>query len=1282
MSDEETRATLIRKRGGIKGQFTLFQKYVTDWHAQLGTRNLSLRIKKAEEIWSAFQEVQLALESLGVDEAVHKLERANFETLYFRVMSDAYDLIETQTPPPSPVTHDGVAAEVGVEAPHGIEVKLPRIELPTFSGEITDWISFIDIFTAIVDTNTSLLPVQKLWYLRSAVRGGAAQLIKGLSLSNDNYEVALNLLRERYDNKPLIVRHNLKLLMQQPSMVIENPRALRSLIDNSIRHVESLRVLGLPVDSWDILLIFILSEKLDTVTRRAWELHKYTGELPTFKEFTEFLNVRCQMLDSMPVTKNVQAKKEQVKYKSKDNSKQVSYLTLTSSCTYCKADHSLKACPEFKRLSVVEKRQHVKKTKACFNCLSPTHFVKFCKAPPCSICKRTHNSLLHVNSDRDKSQESQQCNEIIVQYTATDEEQVLLSTAVVLVADKDGDWHKVRCLIDNAAQTNLITQSTCDMLRLSKQQVNVPVLGVNNITTSALHSVEADITSHCNDRYGRKIKCLVVPNISSCIPSVKLKTSHFRIPREVILADDSYASPGPVDLLLSATIFWEILGDTKFRLSKNGPVLQETKLGYLVIGSLPVLSSRDASVLLCHFTRTDGLDNLEEELGKFWQLENMEASSCVNVENDTCEKIFSDTVQRDEYGRFQVALPFKQDHLTLGSSRFQAMRRFFALENKLAKDNELRKLYVEFMTEYEDLGHMERVADPQECGSTTYYIPYHAVHNETSTTTSLRVVFDCSAKSSNGVSLNDILLKGPVVQPDLFSILLRFREYDYCIQGDVSKMYRQVMVDPQYRNFQRIIWRPDRSHPIETYQLNTVTYGMICSSFLATKSLVQLVQEEGKDFQRASEALLNNTYVDDVLVGGESIEEVLLLRREITELLDKGCFHIRKWKSNSKEILDSIPKEDQEIGVDYMFTDNECTKTLGLIWQPKEDYLTYHVKVLDTPVTKRIMVSEMAKIYDPLGLIAPLIVRAKILVQQAWIQKLQWDETVPATLALKWNQLRDDFRLISQLQIPRKVVVSHALIQLHVYSDASKYAYGSCIYARCIDDLGNISVNLVAAKSKIAPIKQCTLPRLELCGAVMSVQLLNKVKQELNCTITKVVFWTDSMIVLGQIHKGARNSQVFVSNRISKILEGSKVNQWLHVSSKDNPADKISRGITVLQIKECTQWWNGPSYLSQEEINWPATEITLEEEEVQPKEKIVQHNAVPERTILERYSSMKKLLHVFAYVLRFIMNLRVCKELRTTGRLTLEELDKAYSKIVELVQKNYLRRWNMPIIEE
>ncbi|XP_055615401.1 uncharacterized protein LOC129761693 [Toxorhynchites rutilus septentrionalis] len=350
--------------------------------------------------------------------------------------------------------------------------------------------------------------------------------------------------------------------------------------------------------------------------------------------------------------------------------------------------------------------------------------------------------------------------------------------------------------------------------------------------------------------------------------------------------------------------------------------------------------------------------------------------------------------------------------------------------------------------------------------SPQYFLPHHAVLRPESSTTKLRTVFDASCKSQSGLSLNDVLLTGPTIQQSLIALVMRFRMHAYVVTADIAKMYRQIMVHPTDQPLQRIYWRDDKNTTLKIFQLQTVTYG-------------------------------TNFYMDDLLTGCEDLNKLKETCSQLVSMLDSAGFQLRKFSSNSQDVLNMIPEHLRESKTILEFESGSSIKTLGLLWEPASDFISYNVPDW-SPIeryTKRIMLSRMSSLFDSLGLLGPLVVTAKITMQLVWKEQIPWDSTLPPVIRQMWEEYQVQVAQIRNIRIPRFVLslCKNSALQMHGFCDASMQAYGACIYVRSIAPDEYCTVRLIATKSRVAPLEVKSIARLELCAALLLSQLTNTV---------------------------------------------------------------------------------------------------------------------------------------------------------------------------------------------
>ncbi|XP_055634288.1 uncharacterized protein LOC129774553 [Toxorhynchites rutilus septentrionalis] len=693
----------------------------------------------------------------------------------------------------------------------------------------------------------------------------------------------------------------------------------------------------------------------------------------------------------------------------------------------------------------------------------------------------------------------------------------------------------------------------------------------------------------------------VLRQITTNLPTHTIPSNEWMIPRNINLADPEFHVSKGIELILGAEHFFSFLKGGRIQIGNPSPVLVESVFGWFATGNV---NANPNPVVACQTFCFSTIESIASNLEKFWQIEDIDAT-IPSPNEQICEQFYRETTTRDTTGRYIVKYP-KKDNITklIGESYSHALQRMEGLERRLDKTHELKTNYHNFIAEFIELGHMRKVSTNETIPPVVYYLPHHPVLKDSSTTTKVRSVFDASMKTSTGYALNDALLVGPVVQHELLSLILRFRKYKVALTADIEKMYRQISIHPDDRPLQRLLWRFNKDDPISEYELTTVTYGLSSSSFLATRTLHQLAEDEGELFTLAARALKRDFYVDDFIRGEDSIENAIKLREQMDDLLKHGGFTLRKWCSNHPEVVDGIPEENLATQSCQTFDSKEMIKTLGICWDPKSDQFQFDIdpSVNNEPITKRKILSSIARLYDPLGLIAPILVRAKILLQQLWAISLCWDEEVPLEIRKKWRRLIEEFPNLTNFRIDRYAFMP-GKVQLHCFADASELAYGACVYARSEAMDGSIRIELLMSKSRVAPLKKRSIPRLELCAAQIAAHLFTKVKAALDMEFSSIHFWSDSMVVLHWLRSPSQNWRTFIANRVADIQMLTHHGSWKHVPGASNPADLLSRSMTVEQLLTSDLWKRGPYWLRKGEDDWPKNDINIEasDEELERK---------------------------------------------------------------------------------
>ncbi|XP_037928768.1 uncharacterized protein LOC119663185 [Teleopsis dalmanni] len=1223
-------------------------------------------------LWAHFEELHYSICELESNPATIGYDEEGFISLEREVQNMSLKVEELKLASTSSHTSTLTSASM----------QLPRVIIPRFSGNYLEWRQFRDLFNEVVNKQ-SLANCQKMFYLKSNLDGEAARLIAHLTVSEDNFSSAWSLLCQRYDNKRLLVNAFIAKLISQQIITSESSEAIKRLHDTTSECILGLKNLEINIENWDPIILFILTKKLDPITHSLYEQNvKDPRRIQQLNEFLEFLELRFQALEAI-------------------GGKSINKACLNTTngmlkCLACKGDHKTSTCKNYLKNPPEIRRNMILSAKRCVNCLRSGHFSTKCPSQGCLKCKRRHHTTLHelyaangksqVTTDSSRNNDSHQLGGHAAATLTTSrpvelkKSYGLLATVIMTVLNSQGVECKMRALLDSGSQVNLITERAARKLGLTQLSSSLNLSGVGQKNKCSKKRVYVVISSSVTN-YKTEIEAHMLPTIVANQPAIELDTSNWAIPEGVVLADAQFNKPGPVDILIGVELYNDMVLPRRISLGNNYPMLQKTVFGWMVSGRISGFSS---SASICGVLT----NNVELDLHKFWELEEIQqGSSDQTLEEQQCEEHFNRSVARSTDGRFVVKLPFKGEVTSLGYSQRLAQQRFFAVERRLNGDPEFKTTYNKFMEEYINLGHMS-VINPDDIIHPCYFLPHHGVLRPESSTTKLRVVFDASAPTSTSISLNDVLATGPTIQDDLFAILTRFRLSKFVFTADIEKMYRQIMVDQDDRRFQLILWRNNDNEPLRTYQLNTVTYGTSSAPYLATKCLQRLAEIEESRHPTAAAIVKRDFYVDDVMTGFNSMSEALHARNELIKLLHKGGFKLRKWCGNHPKLMEGLHPSDIAVQLDFNTMECGHIKTLGQVWIPTTDEFKIQInKNEHVKYTKRSISSDISRIFDPLGLVSPVTVEAKLFLQHLWTLKLDWDEELSNELTCQWVRYMESLNCLNNIKQPRHLFGNEIpkSTQIHAFADASERAYGGVIYLRSITQHGQVIVRLLCAKSRLAPIKKLTTPKLELCAALLTAQLLAKVKNCMQLTDTTTHLWTDSEIVLAWINSSAASYYAFVANRVTKILEISSKSQWRHVRSKDNPADILSRGIEASKLSSCHLWFYGPMFLHGHQSLWPAPFKARSECKVELKRSIHAVTIDPNKPHflhnIDHKNSFSKLERITAYVIRCTQILRKASLEQNECHLSSVELTRARQVIIRMIQdeglaeeKNSLRK--------
>ncbi|XP_049883593.1 uncharacterized protein LOC126379074 [Pectinophora gossypiella] len=850
--------------------------------------------------------------------------------------------------------------------------------------------------------------------------------------------------------------------------------------------------------------------------------------------------------------------------------------------------------------------------------------------------------------------------------------EVLLTTIQLRVKTIDGNYVTLRGLLDQGSQVSLITEDAAQRLRLKRKKLSAVVSGIGSLSGNCKGAVNLECKSIHTD-YTLHIEALVLKKLINNLPSTTFSLDNWHYLENLKLADPNFNTSGPVDLLLGADIYSDIILDGVMR-NDNLPVAQQTKVGWIISGRVKTFNC-----LVIH--------NDLQNMTRFWESEEITPNSTDINKQDFCEEMYTKTTTRLPDGKYVVQMPMQPGYEhNLPTTRPQALSQFMQLERKMEKNNEYSKEYNRFMNEYIAMGHMKPITK-QTKQKQQLYLPHHGVLRLESLTTKLRVVYNASYKTRNNQSLNDLMYTGPNLQKDMLTLLINWRTYKYVFTADVEKMYRQIWLDENQQHLQTVFWRGSRAEPLQEWQLCTVTYGTKAAPYLAMRTMHQLGQDEQLNYPVAAEVLKNYFYMDDLVYGQDTIESSKQLISELIKLLEKGGFNLRKWNSNEPTILDDL-RDDQRCSkttIDFSSEQTPSSKTLGMRWNPAADTFTYNWNLpAKDNLTKRNLLAQISKLYDPLGWLSPTTIKAKLLFQKMWMSKNEWDEPVSAAVVKEWEDIRQDLHNVNKLTIPRWLNCTTNKLEIHGYCDASEKAYACVLYSRVQSDGGCYITTLITAKTKVAPLnKKVTLPRMELCGALLLAKLVDKLKTIITSKELQINCWSDSKVVLAWLQGNVQRWERYVANRVTQINNVIPPTQWRYVKSEENPADCATRGLTPSQLVTFNLWWEGPQQLETEKFvnNNENQETYTTCDEIKTNCFITKGekkgDIIP--TLLNRYSDLKRVTRVLACVLRAVQIFSIQKRNNAINNLpncekrvlplSPQELTTATERIIKDVQE-------------
>ena len=962
-------------------------------------------------------------------------------------------------------------------------------------------------------------------------------------------------------------------------------------------------------------------------------------------------------------------------------------------CSLCQKNHHLDDCFLYLKKPLEERKEFAREHKLCFGCLAPGHRSRVCqKRIQCKTCHKLHPSSLHGDRPslpgKASAEQSTQVTEAPTQDTTsgqgTTPSQGIATAVVSCIQTQRRNMNKssmivpvwvshetsphevlVYALLDNQSDTSFMLKKTSEelglkgspaQLLLSTMSAEDSLIDTSRISNIQVRAYDGNDSVTIRNLYTRD----VVPANHSHIPTPEMTD---RWPHLKPMAQNLMPiSDIDIGLLIGYDCPRALYPTKLIPPIGDSPFAQRTILGWGIVGVIDNMELEHDPIGVSHQTmlscdstisfRTQVKEVMDPQSIIKLLARDFAETSCGDTKMSQQDlkfiNIMHDNISRLEDGHYQMPLPFKNDKINLPNNRSAALSRLRQLERRFHRDPIYHERYKTVIGSMISEGYAELApSDETPNPGSLWYLPHHGVINAKKPQ-KLRVVFDGSP-TLHGQSLNNNLLHGPDLTNSLIGVLCRFRKEDIALMCDIEAMFHQFRVSPHHRDFLRFLWWPNgelSEEPAEfrmTAHLFGATSSPACANFALKKIADDFQEECGYE---AAQFVRGNFYVDDGLTSVPTEEDCIALVQKTQQLCQKGALRLHKFTSNSRRVIQTIQQADRATTVRDMDLTSDCLpmeRALGVEWCAEVDTFRFQINLGNKGTTRRGILSTVCSIFDPLGLIAPVTLVGKQILQELCRQGLDWDDPIPEPLEMKYQQWVSDLTHLGEITINRcykpqdfgPVVTA----ELHNFSDASLVGYGQCSYLRLLNAKGKVQCSLVLGKARVTPLKAVTIPRLELTAAVLSTRIATLLANELQFDNLKQFYWTDSKVVLSYIQNEEKRFHVYVANRISEIRERSEVDQWNHVPTDLNPADSASRGLTTCELKQST-WLTGPEFLWEPQISYPSNETaTLKLGEDDPEVKQARSLATqcsfaenPVLDYLRNLSSWKKMCRLVAYL--------------------------------------------------
>ncbi|XP_053691312.1 uncharacterized protein LOC128739837 [Sabethes cyaneus] len=1174
-------------------------------------------------------------------------------------------------------------------------------DLPIFSGNPEEWPIWISNFQRST-TTCGFSDDENLIRLQRCLKGPALEAVRSRLLCPAGVPHVIKALQMRYGRPETLIRSMTERVRQMPPLKANDLESIIEFglaVDNLVQHLENV---GYQAHLSNPSLLHDLVGKLPVDYRLNWSAVKSeepNADLAAFGRFmSSLVELAYNVADDLPSLKPQKTKHRERSFVQTHAEPEFTPrrepVTNTLSgrrapkrpCAVCKAEgHRVSECGNFKTMNIDGRLKAVREFGLCRSCLN-CHGKWPCKtAKECGIndCRLKHNPLLHSSS-------------ATVQAAVSTSHLSQLKTVGgplfrIIPVTLYGKNTKVDiyAFVDEGSQITLLEDSVADQLGLAGTLEPLNLQWTGNIKRSEPKSrrISTEISgTGCTKQYrlgnARTVGGLLLPSQSMDYDEMTRRYPHLRG-----LPIPSYTKISPK--LLIGLDNLKLTVPLKIREGRwEEPIATKSRIGWSIYGC----ATESQSKYVCGF-HVGGWTDPEQELNQlvrdYITLDDTGItypSTPLESEEEKRARIIMESTTRRVDGRYETGMLWKRDKLKFPESFGMAYKRMCSLEKRLSKDPVLYDRVRQQIRDYEAKGYAHKATESEL--STTdkhqcWYLPLGIVLNPKKPN-KLRLIWDAAA-TVDGVSLNSALLKGPDLLKGLPSVISNFRLYRFALTGDIKEMFHRFFIRIQDRQFLRFLFRDRPDQKPVTYVMDVAIFGASCSPSSAQYIKNINAKEFEADFPRAVTAIVQHHYVDDYLDSFGTAEEAVRIGKEVKKIHAQGGFEIRNFLSNDPHIAAQVGEESTAVEKDIRTEkDERIESVLGMKWIPTSDTFVYTVSLRDNLKhvleesylpTKREILRTVMSFFDPMGLISFFLIHGRILMQDIWAAGIGWDDQINEKLMPRWRSWINLVPKLNSLRIPRCYFVNavektYSSLQVHVFVDASRSAYACAVYFR-VETLRGPDVRLVAAKSKVAPLKMQTVPRLELRAAVLGSRLLNSVISMHALPVTKRVLWSDSNTVLAWIKSDQRRYHQYVGFRVGEILTVTDVSEWRKIGSAMNVADDATKWGSGPNISSESRWFRGPEFLKQPEELWPGKNAPIAPTEEELIVCNLHHNISDPLIDADRFSRWERLHRTMAYVHRFMHNVRVSqrKGKPIHGCLTQNELVMAELSLWKQAQK-------------